>query len=471
MSAATSFPILLVDDEEEILFTTAVMLRSCGFTRVLTESDSRRVMETLAREEVALILLDLYMPHLPGYELLKEITARHPQIPVIVVTAANEVEMAVACMQAGAFDYFVKPVEEARLVASARRALEMRDLRCEVDSLRDHLLTDRLKHEEIFAPIITRSPRMRAIFHYLESVAPSPQPLLVCGETGVGKELAARAVHALSGRSGEFVAVTIAGLDDHLFSDTLFGHRRGAFTGADRDREGLLARAEGGTLFLDEIGELGAAAQVKLLRVLQEREYYPLGADTPRPSTARIVAATNRRLKPLTEQGTFRRDLYYRLCAHEVQIPPLRDRKEDLPLLVEHFLGEAAAALGKRKPTPPDELSGYLATYDFPGNIRELQAMVFDAVARHDRRMLAIDSFLETMGANRASHHFGTPSLLDRLPADGPPDDRIPTLKEAEETLIARALTQAAGNQGIAATYLGISRQALNKRLSRRTDS
>jgi len=469
MKAATPFPILLVDDEEEILFTTSVMLRSSGFAKVLTECDSRRVMDLLARNGISLVLLDLYMPHLPGYELLKEIVSRHPQIPVVVVTAANELEMAVECMKAGAFDFLVKPVEEARLVTTVRRAFEMREMRCEVDSLRDHLLTDRLAHEEIFAPIITRSLRMRAVFHYLEAVAPSPQPVLISGETGVGKELAARAIHALSGHKGRFVAVNIAGLDDLAFSDTLFGHRRGAFTGADRDREGLLAKAAGGTLFLDEIGDLSVASQVKLLRLLQEQEYYPLGADTPRSCSARVVAATNRDLSQMMEQNAFRRDLYYRLCAHTVKIPPLRERKEDLPLLVDHFLAEAAAARGKRKPTPPEELFGYLSTYDFPGNIRELQAMVCNAVALHDQKMLAIDSFLEAMGSNRASSPPCTTTTLNTL-TSGFAGDRVPTLKEAEEALIAHALTKAEGNQGIAATYLGISRQALNKRLTRRTE-
>ncbi|BEH08811.1 MULTISPECIES: sigma-54-dependent transcriptional regulator [Geobacter] len=459
------FPILLVDDEEEILFTASVTLRSCGFSSVVTESDSRRVMDILARQEVALIILDLYMPHLPGYDLLREIVANYPQIPVIVVTAANEVDMAVQCMKSGAFDYFVKPVEEARLLASVRRAMEMRALRGEVDSLRAYILSGRLEHEEAFAPILTRSPRMRSVFQYLEAVAGSPQPVLVCGETGVGKELVARAIHRVSGRKGQFVAVNIAGLDDVVLSDTLFGHRRGAFTGADRDREGLLAQAAGGTLFLDEIGDLGAASQVKLLRLLQEQEYYPLGADTPRASRARIIAATNRDLPHLIEENAFRRDLYYRLRAHAVQIPPLRERKEDIPLLVDHFLDGAADVLGKRKPTPPDELYGYLATYDFPGNVRELQAMVYDAVARHGGKMLSIDSFLDAMGAGRS----GRPSCaLQELATSIGFGDRIPTLREAEEALTAQALARAGGNQGIAASYLGISRQALNKRLSRR---
>jgi DNA-binding NtrC family response regulator len=470
MKISTSIPILLVDDEEEILFSTSITLRSSGFAQVLTECDSRMVMDILAREEVALILLDLYMPHLSGFELLKEISVHYPHIPVIVVTAANEVEIAVECMKAGALDYFMKPVEETRLLATVRRVIEMFELRCEVDSLREHLLSDRLAHEEIFAPIITRSSRMRAVFHYLEAVAPSPQPILIYGETGVGKELVARAIHDLSGCNGNYVAINIAGLDDLAFSDTLFGHFRGAFTGADRDRKGLLAKAVGGTLFLDEIGDLSIDSQVKLLRLLQEQEYYPLGSDTSMVCSARIVVATNCNLAQLMEQKVFRRDLYYRLSAHTVKIPPLRERKEDLQLLVDHFLGEAAAVFSKRKPTPPDELYSYLATYDFPGNIRELQSMVFDAVARHGSKMLTIGSFLEAMGIDRSSSHSCDSTTLKLLKAEFV-GDSVPTLKEAEEALITYCLTKAGGNQGVAATYLGISRQALNKRLTRRTDT
>lgn len=470
MTDQQTFPILLVDDEEEILFTTSITLRSAGFSRVLTECDSRRVMETLSRQEVGLVLLDLYMPHLPGYDLLREIAANHPEIPVIVVTAANEVGMAVECMKAGAFDYFVKPVEQPRLLATVRRAMEMHSLRSQVNSLSSSLLTGGLENEDAFASIITRSQKMRAIFQYLEAVSGSDQPLLVTGETGVGKELVARTIHDISGRTGTFVAVNIAGLDDMVFSDTLFGHRRGAFTGADQQREGLIARAAGGTLFLDEIGDLQPSSQVKLLRLLQEQEYYPLGADTPARTTARIVVATNRDLKAMMAEGSFRKDLYYRLSAHQVTLPPLRDRREDIPLLVEHFFGEAATALSKQKPTIPAELAGYLGTYAFPGNIRELRAMIFDAMARHDRGVLSLASFREVIGTPRSTSETSPLPFLEGLregnsPVAGP----MPTLKEAEDALITHALRIAKGNQGIASAHLGITRQALNKRLSRKT--
>lgn len=214
---------------------------------------------------------------------------------------------------------------------------------------------------------------MRRIFRYMEAVAASDQPVLVTGETGVGKEMVVRALHDASHRKGQFIAVNVAGLDDQAFSDTLFGHTRGAFTGADQAREGLVAKAAGGTLFLDEIGDLQLPSQIKLLRLLQEREYYPLGSDNGKKSDARIVVATNRDLKQMMEGNSFRSDLYYRLKTHRIQVPPLRDRLEDMPLLVNHFLDEAAAAIGKSRPVTPVELNGYLAAYSFPGNIRELK--------------------------------------------------------------------------------------------------
>lgn len=462
------FPILLVDDEEEILFTTSITLRAAGFSRVLTESDSRRVIDILSRQEVGLILLDLYMPHLPGYELLRDISASYPHIPVIVVTAANEVGMAVECMKAGAFDYFVKPVEQPRLLATVRRAQEMYALRSEVNSLSSHLLTDRLDNEEAFAPIMTRNRKMRAIFQYLEAVSGSNQPLLITGETGVGKELVARSLHAISKRKGPFVAVNVAGLDDMVFSDTLFGHRKGAFTGADQHREGLIAKAADGTLFLDEIGDLQPSSQVKLLRLLQEQEYYPLGADTPARTNARIAVATNRDLKAMMAEGNFRKDLFYRLSAHQVLIPPLKERAEDIPLLVEHFFEEAATSLSRQKPTIPPELASYLATYAFPGNIRELRAMVFDAMARHEKGVLSLSSFREVIGASRVPVKTSPLAFLEGLHDTSGHTGPMPTLKEAEDALIAHSLRIANGNQGIAAAHLGITRQALNKRLNRK---
>jgi transcriptional regulator with PAS, ATPase and Fis domain len=279
--------------------------------------------------------------------------------------------------------------------------------------------------------------------------------------------LFANAVHTLSGRAGEFVAVNVAGLDDTVFSDTLFGHKKGAYTGADQTREGMIAKAAGGTLFLDEIGDLNTASQVKLLRLLQEGEYYPLGSDVIRRSDARIVVATHQELSATMTDGRFRKDLYFRLCAHQITIPPLRERKEDIPLLFDHFVDEAVQSLAMTRPAAPPELFDCLAAYPFPGNVREFRAMIHDAVAQEKNGIPMLDSLRKKTGYTSSpqkttSGEDQVKSLLDLR------QDRIPTLKEAEELLITEALRRSNGNQGPAAALLGITRQALNQRLAKK---
>ena len=464
-------PVLLVDDEPQLLHSASILLRSSGIKHVVTVEDSRTVLPLLSNREVGVLVLDLTMPGLSGYELLGRVTSDYPDVPVIIMTATDELETAVKCMQLGALDFLVKPVEKNRLVSSVSRAMEIRALRDEVLSLKQRLLNDDLQHDDAFAEIITQSKAMRSIFQYVEAIAPTRQPVLVTGETGTGKELVARAVHSLSGRTGQFIAVNIAGLDDVVFSDTLFGHKRGAFTGAEQVREGLIAEAAEGTLFLDEIGDLNETSQVKLLRLLQESKYYPLGSDHPKQSTARIVVATNRNVGQLIQAGAFRKDLYYRLRAHHIHIPALRERKEDLPLLINHLLEKAAQSLSKNKPTPPAELLSLLKPYPFPGNVRELEAMVFDAVARHQGGLLSLKSFKEVIGLGQSipEHSDDTEPAVADLSNLFP--DRLPTLKEAEEYLIRVALERSDGNQGVAAGVLGLTRQALNKRLVRKKRS
>jgi len=458
--------ILLVDDDPNFLLSSSVALRAEGIDSVHTLEDSRETLPFLGRTEVAAVVLDLTMPHLPGTELLPRIKKEHPQLPVIVLTGRDEVGPAVASMKAGAFDYLIKPVEPGRLVGVIRHALELRDLREEVSSLRQHLLSARLEHEEAFSGIVTKSPKMIAIFKYVEAVGRSTHPLLITGETGAGKELIAGAVHAVSGRKGEFVAVNTSGLEDNVFSDTLFGHKKGAFTGADQSREGLIAQAAGGTLFLDEIGDMTDATQVKLLRLLEENRYYPLGSDEPRRSEARIVCATHHNLRERAAAGKYRKDLYYRLAAHQVHIPPLRDRREDLPGLIDYFLGESAASLGKKKPTPPGELFLLLSNYPFHGNIRELKSMIYEAVLRHSGGVLSLEYFRSVVGVQVQGTDWA-PSPREESFVPFLLGDRLPTLKEAEEFLVKEALHRSENNQGIAASLLGISRQALNKRLIR----
>jgi DNA-binding NtrC family response regulator len=462
-------PILLVDDEQQILFSYSLMLRGAGMENILTIKDSRKVLPLLAKQNVAVIILDLIMPHISGTELLTKIKLEFPHIPVIVMTALNELEKAVECMKCGASDYLVKPVEESRFISSIQKALELRDLRNEITSLKKHLLTGELEHRAAFSSIITRSKKMLAIFHYIEAIAKSQKPVLITGETGVGKELIAKAIHEVSGLKGAHIAVNVAGLDDTMFSDTLFGHKKGAYTGADRDREGLIVKAAEGTLLLDEIGDLSISSQVKLLRLLEEKIYYPLGSDLPEKSNARIIACSNQDIQKQMSEGKFRRDLYYRLCAHHIHIPPLRERLQDIPLLLDYFLEEASKSLKKKKPTPSPELITLLSNYHYPGNIRELQAMVYDAVAQHESGKLSLDTFKRFM-----KQKGPTPQPQLSLPANNEVSlleifGHFPTLKEVEDYVINEALKCSDGNQGKAAALLGITRQALNQRLKKKT--
>ncbi len=459
-------PMLLVDDDPEMQRSYAFTLKSHGINNLVQCQDSREVEALLENQTFQIMLLDLNMPHLSGRDLLPRAVQRCPDMPIIVVTGVDEVKTAVICMRDGAFDYMVKPVEESALIAAARRAFEVREVRRENALLKEHLLSAELKRPEAFRPIVTASRQMHAMFQYIEAVSTTPQPILVTGETGVGKELVAQAIHAVSGRTGKFVPVNIAGLDDNVFSDTLFGHVRGAFTGADSVRKGLIEQAAGGTLFLDEIGDLNATSQVKLLRLVQEREYFPLGSDVAKRTDARIIVATNRDLQALQREGTFREDLFFRLRSHLIRVPPLRERIGDLPMLVDHLLEKAAREMEKRKPTPPAELLPLLTAYRFPGNVRELEAMCYNAVSTHRQGMLDLASFRETI--SQSTDLPLEPLPLPRgadLPSPFSPMRPLPSLAQAEEMLIEEALRRTDGNQTMAAQLLGITRQTLNRHL------
>jgi len=470
MAHVSELPVLLVDDDPQLLQSASIVLRSAGISDVITVDDGRAVMAVMAEREVGAVVLDLAMPHVTGHVLLAQLATDYPDVPVVVMTGTDDVETAVQCMQVGAVDYLVKPVEQSRLVSSVKRAVETRGLRAELLSLKERLLKDTPPQREAFAQIVTQDPVLFAIFRYLEAIAGSPQPVLITGETGTGKELMAGALHRLSGRPGELVAVNVAGLDDTMFSDTLFGHTRGAFTGADRPREGLVASAAVGTIFLDEIGDLAMASQVKLLRLLQDGSFYPLGADRPRQSRARIVVATNADVLQAVGAGHFRKDLYYRLRTHHVHLPPLRSRQGDIPILVDHLVETAARQLGKDVPRVPVALHQLLKAYSFPGNVRELEALVFDAVARHQGVTLSLASFKDAIAARPRLTAFAEEPESGTTPLGAELADRLPTLRESEQRLIDEALKRADGNQGVAAGLLGLSRQALNKRLSRRRD-
>ncbi|WP_353685024.1 sigma-54 dependent transcriptional regulator [Thermodesulfovibrio sp. 3907-1M] len=459
-----NYSVAIIDDERESLYTYSLILKQSGINDVVLIEDPRELPVVLKERSFSILLLDLSMPHISGFELLKYLSVEYPEIPVIVLTAIKDIETAVECIKIGASDYLVKPVEKNKLISSIKKALEMNRLKEEISGLKHRLIEDRLEHEEAFSEIITVNQRMRGIFKYVEVISKTEQPVLITGETGTGKELVARAIHKISGRKGDFVAVNVAGLDDNMFSDTLFGHRKGAFTGAISTREGLISRAKGGTLFLDEIGDLSEASQLKLLRVIQEKVYYPLGSDIPKSSDARIIVATNQDIHDMVNRGAFRKDLFYRLKAHHVHLPPLRERKDDIPVLLDHFIKEAAKQLGKKPPKYPEELLILLVNYSFPGNIRELEMIVYDAVARCKSSILSLEVFKDMIDiSNSIDKELKSEIVKFYIQMRFP--DKLPTLKEMEELLIHEALRRAKGNQGIAAKMLGITRQALNKRL------
>jgi len=473
MAGMNSSRILIVDDDSNVIKATSAILQMNGFSEIETEIDSRKVLDRMSTGRIDVVILDLFMPHLSGIELLPQLLERYPQVPVIVMTGAYDLKRAVECMKLGASDYLVKPAESELLVTTLAKALERSALTEQVSALRDHLINDQLDHPEAFAEIVTRNRKMRSLFQYLEIISVSPQPILITGESGTGKELVARTIHRLSGCKGELVSVNLAGLDDTMFSDTLFGHKRGAFTGAEQVREGLIIKAADGVLFLDEIGDLFESSQIKLLRLIQEREFYPVGSDMPRKCTARIVCASNKDINGLVAAGQFRNDLYYRLNVHHVALPPLRERKEDIPLLLDHFIALAAAEMGIKPPSYPHELLELLGVYHFPGNIREMQGMVIDAVARSKAGMLSQEPFRRFIAAVKTHPHLPPPtertvdhqSLLNKLEWIW---GHFPTIREAEDLLIDTALGAAKGNQGIAATMLGLKRQTFNMRLKTR---
>jgi DNA-binding NtrC family response regulator len=307
---------------------------------------------------------------------------------------------------------------------------------------------------------------MFGLFQYIESIATSGLPTLILGETGSGKELIAKAIHEVSGLAGEFVAVDISGLDDTLFSDTLFGHARGAYTGAETVRAGMIEKAADGTIFLDEIGDLSEVSQVKLLRLLQEKIYYPLGSDQPKQCHARIITAANKDLTRLAGQdGEFRMDLYYRLSTHLLKVPPLRDRREDIPLLVEHLIADGAATMHKDIPTISQQAMNLLLRHPFWGNIRELKAYISDAVARCTHGHIQEHLIAERLAGvtPRTSSVLGKTNPLEAL------FGHFPTLDELADYAVEMALNVSENNQSQASRLLGVSRQALNKRVKKKT--
>lgn len=461
MGKYPEFSLLLVDDEESWLRSLSLsLLSAASIDNVLTCRDARRVMDVLEREDVGLVLLDLTMPSIQGEELLERIRARHPEIRVIIITGRNDVDAVVQCMKKGAYDYFIKIWGEDRLMTGILHAVQSLELERQNRRSAERLLETALEHPESFESIVTASDAMIGVFRYVEAITTSREPIIVTGESGVGKEEIARAIHKVGGR-GELVCVNMAGLDDTMLDDTLFGHKRGAFTNAQDERGGLAVRARDGTLFLDEIGEMSNMAQAKLLRFIQEGEYYPLGSDVPRKLSCRIVVATNRDLDKGLKDGTFRRDLFYRF-AHRIHIPPLRNRREDIPLLVAHFLEQAAQVFRRTRQTITPEAMLMLSRYDWPGNVRELQKSMLH-VASLPKDVLGMDDFKPVLDVEAIDHREppGAKDLLRLLLQLS----EMPSFAEMKQIMTNAALIRASGKQVAAAKLLGISQPALSKRL------
>lgn len=369
--------IMVVDDDLDFLDLFARKLSECGFSDVrLEDSPARADARFKAAERFDIAMIDMSMPEMEGIELVERIKEASPRTECIMVTAVNEARVAVKCLRRGAYDYLVKPVSKEDLALSLSRTLEHQRLMALID-LGKQKRPPRLRHPEAFEKILTRSPKMMRLLKEAELHAASDVPVLITGESGTGKELLARAVHAASPRAAApFLAVNMASVAGSLFEAEFFGHTKGAFTGAEKDRAGYLSRTDRGTLFLDEIGNLPPEHQGKLLRVLQDGEFARLGSSDQKKVDIRIIAATNEDLEALIGQKRFRPDLYYRIRGGWLHLPPLRERPEDIPVLAEHFLDRTVYGAGSGI---EEEALCLLMEYPFPGNVRELMSILQSA--------------------------------------------------------------------------------------------
>jgi len=441
----TDLSVLVVDDEPNNVTSLEKIFAKEGF-RVCGAQNAREALEQLRKRRVDVVLTDLMMPGITGIELIKAVKEISPDTEVVVMTAFGTVEVAVQAMREGAYDFVEKPLKRLSIVKSVRKAGERRALLAENRSLRQEIrsLTERT--------IVGHSPVLRRVLEVIAQAAPSTATVLVLGESGTGKELIARHVHAKSGRSGPFVAVNCAAIPEAILEAELFGHERGAFTGAVSRREGRFTRASGGTIFLDEIGELSVAVQVKLLRVLQEGEFEPIGGRTQR-ADVRVVAATNRELKAEVQAGRFREDLYYRLNVIAVTAPPLRARREDVPLLVDHFLANFAHKNHKPMLSVASDVMSKLLEYSWPGNVRELENAIERAVVLSRGDTLQLHDLPEAIAQSQ-------PSVVEALtfPIGTP-------LDEVEHRLIRETLRHTSGDKALAAQLLGISARTIYRKL------
>lgn len=464
--------ILIVDDDPTQRRLLQAAIERHGFHARLASDGQTGVEAALSGLPCDLVLLDLVMPGFSGMEALAAIRAQKPALPVIVLTAHGGLDSVVAAMQAGANDFLVKPASPERLIVSVRNALKVNELTGEVSRLKK-----KAANEITFADLIATAPAMRNVVRMGKRAAASSIPVLILGESGVGKEMIARAIQGESDRAGRpFVTVNCGALPENLVESILFGHEKGAFTGAVDRHAGKFVEANGGTLFLDEVGELPPEAQVKLLRALQEGEIDPVGARRPVRVDVRIVSATNKDLSQAITTGAFREDLYYRLNVFPIEAPPLRARKEDIPALVEHFIKRFNAEEGRQILGTSSAAMTMLLSFDWPGNVRQLENAVFRAVVLCDGEHLQPEDFPQLlhlraadMGANSA------PALTAPSPAPGGIDltriaaldaqGHVRRLQDLERDIIQLALETYHGQMSEAARRLGIGRSTLYRKL------
>jgi two-component system NtrC family response regulator len=438
--------VLVVEDDEGLRLATQAHLKKAGY-RTLAAGDVPEALAILAHDPVALVISDLRLPGKSGLELLKTVRSEYPETLVIMVTAHSSVEGAVEAMKSGAYDYLTKPVHPYVLISRVKRALERNRLMEEV-----HLLRGSLDRKYGFENIIGQSPALLYVLDSAAQVAQTDATVLIRGETGTGKEVLAKAIHLHSRRRERpLVIINCGAIPRELLESELFGHVRGSFTGAMTHKKGKVEMADGGTVFLDEIGEMPLDLQVRILRLLQEREIEKIGATHALKVDVRIIAATNRDLAAMVESGTFRRDLFYRLVVVPIELPPLRERASDIPEFVQHFFDASRQKHGKGDLRFSSDLLPYFTGYDWPGNVRELENVV--------ERMVILCRSDEVTTRD-------LPDFLQRLapgrrPAELAAGARRMTLEEVEREMLVQALQEFNGNQSAAARHLGISRKTL----------
>ena len=444
--------ILLADDDVNLRRVLEFQLTEAGY-KVLTAQDGAEALRIFTDNDCDCVITDLRMPKLSGLELLENIKTESAEIPVIVITAFGEVETAVTAMKAGAFDYINKPFNRDEILLTIERAVNFSETKSENRQLRE--LVDK---EFRLENVIGDSAQMRAVLNIVGRVSRSDATVLITGESGTGKELVAKGIHFSGKRKNEpFIPINSAAIPENLIEAELFGYKRGSFTGASNDSKGKFETADGGTLFLDEISQLPLALQPKLLRVLQEQEIVRIGESNPRKIDVRIIAATNQNLEKMVEQGSFRDDLYFRLAVVPVNIPPLRARREDIPLLVNHFFRRAKAKHGFENLKMPGEVANLLTNFSFPGNVRELENLIERIVVLSDGEKLTLSDVPDYIG--KPLQIFG--NVKFELPAGSI------SLDEVEREIISYALETHNGNQSQTARYLGITRSALIYRMQK----